>query len=50
MDRKTKTSDQPRGIAFAVSDHLDGLRMSPSERVLGALAVVLAESLEEAHV
>ena len=50
MAEETKPDEAPRGIAFAVSDYLAGLRMSPSERVMGALALMLAESLEAAPV
>ena len=50
MAQKTRTADPPRGIAYAVTEYLSGLRLAPSERVLGALALMLAESLEEAPV
>jgi hypothetical protein len=34
------------GISFAVTDFLAGLRLSGSERVLGALAIALAEGMD----
>src|SRR6266511_6242740 len=34
------------GITFAVTDFLAGLRLSGSERVLGALAIALAEGMD----
>jgi hypothetical protein len=36
----------PDGISFAVTDFLAGLRLSGSERVLGALAIALAEGMD----
>lgn len=34
------------GITFAVTDFLAGLRLSGSERVLGALAIALAQGMD----
>jgi hypothetical protein len=36
------------GISFAVTDFLAGLRLSGSERVLGSLAIALAEAMDSA--
>lgn len=36
----------PTGISFAVTDFLAGLRLTGSERVLGALAIALAEGMD----
>jgi hypothetical protein len=36
------------GISFAVTEFLAGLRLSGSERVLGALAIALAEAMDSA--
>jgi hypothetical protein len=35
------------GVAFAMADFLAGLRLNPSERVLGALALEVADALAE---
>jgi hypothetical protein len=35
-----------QGISFAVTDFLAGLRLTGSERVLGALAIALAEGMD----
>lgn|SRR5215211_583463 len=41
-----KSSPPADGITFAVTDFLAGLRLSGSERVLGALAIALAEGMD----
>ena len=40
----------PEPISFAVTDFLAGLRLTGSERVLGALALALAEGLDASPV
>jgi hypothetical protein len=51
---KRKSAEPPavpsQGLAFAVAEFLSGLRLGHGERVLGALAIALAESLEAAPV
>ena len=37
----------PEPISFAVTDFLAGLRLTGSERVLGALALALAEGMDQ---
>jgi hypothetical protein len=39
---------RPDAIEFAVADFLTGLRLTGSERVLGALSLALAESMDAA--
>jgi hypothetical protein len=46
--QKTTARRQPDGIAFAVADFLADLRLEGRQRVLGSLALELAEALEEA--
>jgi hypothetical protein len=41
-----KSLSRQDGITFAVTDFLAGLRLSGSERVLGALAIALAEGMD----
>jgi hypothetical protein len=43
-----KSSPSVDGISFAVTDFLAGLRLSGSERVLGSLALALAEAMDSA--
>jgi hypothetical protein len=43
-----KSLSRQDGITFAVTDFLAGLRLSGSERVLGALAIALAEAMDSA--
>lgn len=48
MSEKKTARRQPDGIAFAVADFLADLRLEGPQRVLGSLALELAEALEEA--
>jgi hypothetical protein len=46
--KKAAARPQADGIAFAVADFLADLRLEGPQRVLGSLALELAEALEEA--
>jgi hypothetical protein len=48
MSEKKAARPQPDGIAFAVAGFLADLRLEGPQRVLGSLALELAEALEEA--
>jgi hypothetical protein len=45
-EKKSSLPKSQDGIAFAVTDFLAGLRLSGSERVLGSLAIALAEGMD----